>query len=133
MIGLYFARDLLVCRLQIRAHNWESQVRKEVSQLFFAAIKFMITKSHGVEFELIESLCDLFSAIKGIEQRSLELVADIQPKAVIVLGTLFFDDRLHARVTTKAATFWSCAVRSCRRELVQMSVDVVDVEEGYLM
>jgi hypothetical protein len=90
----------------------------------------MVTKGHRVELELIECLADLLSAVERVEERSLKLVADVQPEAIVVLGTLLVDHCFDTGITTVAAAFGLCAICSGRAELVKMSVNIVDVEEG---
>jgi len=110
VVRLHPVRDLLVGRLQVRADDGEGQVVQEVTQHLFAAIKLVVSKRHRIELKLVERLGNLLSTVERVEECALELVANIQPEAVVVLGTLLLDDCLDAGVATVAATLGSRAV-----------------------
>lgn len=131
VVRLDYACNLLVGRFQIGADNREGQILEEVAKLVFATIEFVVTKSHGIKFQVVESFGDLFSSVEGVEKCALEFVANVQPKAVVVLGPLLLDNSLDTRVASVAATLGPCAICSRRAELVKMGVDIIDVEEGY--
>jgi hypothetical protein len=51
---------------------------------------------------LVERLGNLLATIEGVEQSALELIANVQPEAVVVVGAAFFDSRLDASISTVA-------------------------------
>ena len=112
MIWLDFASHLLVGRLQVRADNREGKVLQEFSELVLTAIEFMVSKRHGIKLQLIEGFGNFLATVKRVKQRSLELITNIQPEAVVVVGALLLNHGLDTRVATVAASLWPCAVRS---------------------
>lgn len=91
----------------------------------------MIAKCHCREVHLVQGLGNLLATIEGVEKGSLELVSDVEPQAVVVVWPLLFHHSLDAGVTAKAPALRTSAVSPRRRELVQMSVNIVDVKECY--
>jgi hypothetical protein len=118
-VGLSYCRD-----------NRESEVLKELAELLVTAVEFVISESHGIELERIDSLGDLLRSVVGVEQGALELIASVEPEVVRALFAQLVHLGLDARVATIAASRGICAVCARAGELVQMRVDVVDMEEG---
>lgn len=63
----------------------------------------MVAKSHGVKAELVDRFGNLLATIKGVEQRSLELIAGIEPEVVRMLTAEFFDLGQDASVPAEAS------------------------------
>jgi hypothetical protein len=90
----------------------------------------VIAQRHGIKAQLVDGLGNLLALVKGVEQGALELVARVQPQAVVVLGPQFVNGVLDARVSAVATPRWIPAIRTRGGVLIKMSVDVIDMEEG---
>jgi hypothetical protein len=124
--------EALVAALDVARDNRESQILEEFAKLLVAAVPLVVAEGHGVELERVEVLCDLAWSVEGVEQRALELVARVEPQVVRVVFAKAVDCVLDARVAAKAALLGIDAVCARLCKFVEMRVDVVDVEEGYI-
>jgi len=121
-----------VRRLDVGGHDGDvGQVLQEVSKLVVAAVELVVAEGHGIESQLVQRLGNLLTAIIRVEERALELIAHVQPQAVVVFGTLGVDCVLDARVAPEAATLGPGAVGSGAAVLVEMCVNIIDMEEGW--
>ena len=91
----------------------------------------MVSERHRIKAKLVHGFCNLFATVVAIEQRSLKFVANINPKAVVMVRTLRVYDMFDARVTAIAAFAWIRAIGARGTKFVQMSVDIIDVKESY--
>ena len=129
MVGLDCAVQYRIVALDVGADDRESKIVQKFSQRVVASVELMVTKSHAIESELVESLCDLFPAIIRVKQSTLELIACIEEKRRVQSGSDLIDHSRDACVASITATFRILTICARAPELVQMGVYVVDVEE----
>lgn len=111
----------------------ECEIGQEVTKLIIATIEFVVAEGHSIESELIDGLGNLLSLVVGVEKGALELITSIEPQRVLMLGAELVNCMFDPSVSAIATTRRVGAVGTRRGELVQMSVDVIDVEEGCLI
>lgn len=103
----------------------------ELTQIRISFVKLVVPQGHRVETELIQRLCDFFATVVAVEKCALELIAHVEEQRVFRgLATGIYCG-LYACVSAVAATRRLGAVRTRGGDLVQVSVDIVDMVDRW--
>lgn len=134
MIRLDVGLDLVVLGVNVGSDNGGvSNVGQVLAQLLLTTIPLVVAQSHDVEVEVVHDLSDLLALVERVEESALELITGVEPEALGVLLLELGDLGLDAGIATVAALLGLLAVGTGGRELIKMGVDVVNVEEGYIV
>lgn len=110
--GLNRLVDIWILRVHIGTDNGECEIDKKLSKLSISTVKLMVSKCHGIKFELVEHLGNLLATIVAVEQGTLELITGVEPKAIFDIGALLLNHMLDTGIASVASSLRPGAIGS---------------------